>query len=304
MPVVVNLNGQIRPPAEACLSVLDRGFLYGDSVYETVRVYAGRAFMLEEHLSRLKRSADPIGIPMPLTSAAMAREVERAVAASREPEAAVRLIVTRGEGSINPAPEAGLKPNLVVIVRPFERLPEAAYHEGVAAIVVKTQRNAPRALDPNIKSGNFLNNILAAREAAAAGAYEGLMLSAEGLLAEGTTSNVFVVSGGQLATPDERVGLLRGITRELLLELGGRIGLPIAVRDVQEAELRAADEVFVTSTLKEVLPVTRLDGRRVGDGLAGPLTRRLYEAFREVVAAFVSGAGAGAGAGAGEETTG
>ena len=286
MSIVVNLNGEILPASEARLSVFDRGFLYGDSVYETIRVYTGRAFMLDEHLRRLRHSADLIGIAMPGEASSMAAEVKRAVAASGEPDAAVRLMVTRGEGGINPLPEPGLRPNLVVIVRPFERLPEEAYHAGVAAVVVKTQRNAPRALDPNIKSGNFLNNILAAREAAAAGAYEGLMLSAEGLVTEGTTSNVFVVKAGQVATPDDRVGLLRGITRDVLFGLAARQGFEIEVRDVKERELREADEVFVTSTLKEVLPITRLDGLSVGDGKAGSITRSLYEAYREVVEEF------------------
>jgi branched-chain amino acid aminotransferase len=212
--------------------------------------------------------------------------VVRTVEAGRNPETVIRLIVTRGEGTVSLAPEPELKPNLVIIVRHHEPLPESAYLDGVEAALVTTERNAPGALDPNIKSGNYLNNVLAIREAAATGAFEALMLDHAGRLTEATSSNVFLVRSGRLVTPHERVGLLRGITRELVLRLAASLALAVDLRDVPAVDLTGADEVFLTSTLKEVLPVSRLNGRPVGDGKVGPITRSLLKAFRELVERF------------------
>ena len=288
MGILVSINRVITPPAEAKVSVFDRGFLYGDSVFETVRTYAARPFQLKAHLVRLGRSATPIGLSFPYDVETIAGEVRRVIEAAVNPESVVRIIVTRGEGTVALLPSPDLKPNLIVIVRPHQDFTDDVYEKGVELAVVATRRNARLALDPNIKSGNYLNNVLALREAAAAGAFEAVMLNPEGLVTEGTTSNVFMVKDGKLATPHERAGLLRGITRELVLYLAREQGIPLAERDISETELRGAVEIFVTSTLKEVLPVTRLNGKPVSNGAVGPVTRKLQEAFREVVRRFVA----------------
>jgi branched-chain amino acid aminotransferase len=287
MGILVNLNGELVPPEQARLSVFDRGFLYGDSVYETLRSYGGRVFLLCTHLDRLMASAAAIGLHIPWRLERMSSELTRTVEAAGNREAAVRVMVTRGESAITLVPETDSQPNVIIVARPHEELAPGMAERGVEAAVVSVIRNAPQALDPNIKSGNFLNNILAAREAAKRGAYEGLMLTRDGFVTEGTTSNVFVVKDDCLATPDDRIGLLRGITRRLVLRLAADLGRKLEVRHLPERELREADEIFITSTLKEVLPVTRLDGVVVGDGRVGPVTREMSAAYRDAVRRFI-----------------
>lgn len=279
MAVVVNIDGELHPPETARVSVFDHGFLYGDSVYETLRTYRGRLFLLTAHLERLRRSAARIGLELPWTTAELCAEVERTVAAADNPETAVRLTVTRGEGPIGTDPRLCRRPCRIILARPLPEIPAELYRDGVPAIVSRTLRNSPHALDPAIKSGNFLNNIQAIREAHGRGAYEALMLDDAGNVVEGTQSNVFLVTSGEVATPGS--GLLRGLTRETVIELGRAAGIAVAERDVFVTELFEADELFLTSSLKGVLPVTTVNGRPIGSGKPGAVTRRLGELYAE-----------------------
>lgn len=286
MPVVVSVNGVIVPAAAAVVSVFDRGFLYGDSVYETVHSFGGRCFRLSSHLVRLHRSAELLGIAVPIADDALADEIANTVAAAGADECAVRVVITRGEGPIGIDPRTSAGPSRFIIARPLEPLPPAHYTDGVHVVVARTTRNSSRALSPEIKSGNFLNNILAMREAIDAGAFEAILLNPDANVAEGTQSNVFLVQKGALLTPDPRAGLLRGVTRQLVLELALASGLTAIERDVFVSELYEAEEIFLTSTLKGVLPVTALGARRVGDGRPGVVTRRIAELYAAAVAAF------------------
>lgn len=290
MAVLVNLDGELYPRDEARISVFDHGFLYGDSVYETLRTYGGRCFHLERHLERLERSASLIGLTLPRSGRDwIGREVERTVTAAGNSESAIRVTVTRGEGQIGIDPGLCAAPSLVVIVRALEPLPSQLYEEGVSVVLARTVRNSPRALDPNIKSGNFLNNILAKREAVAAGAFEAVMMNHEGCVAEASQSNVFAVLAETVVTPGGGAGLLQGITRQLVLDLCREGGIAAVERDLFVGELYAADEVFLTSTLKGILPVIRIGRQTLGDGRPGPITRRLMELYAERAEQFGSG---------------
>lgn len=290
MSAVVSIDGVLGPAAEARVPALDRGFLAGDQVYEVVRTYGLVPFELDAHLDRLARSAARIALDLPWTAARLAAEVRRAVEASRggdapDPAAApwnhgergVRLVVTRGAG-----PEAvalGLPPGprVLVFALPLLAPPLAAYREGVACVLV-----APRAarVEPGAKTGSHLAEALAARDAAAAGAHEALLVDAEGRVTEGASSNLFAVRGGRLWTPPADAAILPGVTRALVLALAAEAGLPAEERPLAAGEVRAADELFLTSTSRELLPVTRLDGLPVGDGRPGPVTRALHARYR------------------------
>ena len=282
MPSVVSVNSRVIPPEQALVSVFDRGFLFGDSVYETFRTYDGRPWLLDEHLARLCGSAERMGLPLPGGIDRIRADVERALRHSRERCAAVRIVVTRGAqvGLIDLDPGTAGTADVYVLVRPYAPVPEVAYLEGIDLALVGVRRNARDALDPAIKSGNYLNNMLALREAKARGAYECVMLNKDGFLAEGSTSNVFLVKDGELATPALDSGILAGVTRAYLLGLARGAGITARESMLREADLRAADEVFISGSLKEVLPVARVDGVAVGAGRPGPLTRRLLEAYR------------------------
>lgn len=282
MTTLVNLNGQILAPEDAVVSVFDRGFLFGDSVYETVRTYAGRPFLLDRHLTRLQRSADRLAIPLPGGVSGIEREITRTLGAANNADAVVRVCVTRGmrPGLVNLDSETAADPTLVVIVRPFTGLDSATYAEGVKLAVVSVVRNDMAALDPAIKSGNYLNNILALREARGRDAFECVMLNQHGHLTEGSTSNVFLVRGGRLCTPAMSCGLLDGITRAFVIGVAREHGEPVDEVELTRDDLLNAEEVFITSSLKEVLPVTRVDDRVIGLGTPGARTVALMERYR------------------------
>jgi branched-chain amino acid aminotransferase len=282
MGTYASIDGRVLPGAEASVSVFDNGFAFGDSVYETLRTYGGRPFAPRRHLRRLRASADRLGFSIPPSDAELRGRIDALLAAGGNAESYLRMIVSRGRGDLSYHFERVSGPTVVIVVKALEPFPEAARRDGIAVALVGVRRNHPRALDPAIKSSNLLNNVLATREAQARGAQEALLLNAEGRLAEGAGSNVFLVKAGELLTPQLAAGLLAGITRELLLEIAPRLGVEAREADLGEAELRGADELFITSTLKEVMPVTRLDGEPVGDGRPGPLTRRLQDAYREL----------------------
>lgn len=295
MPTVIDLDGRLLPPAEARLPVLDRGLLQGDSVYEVLRTYGGRPFELGQHLSRLARSASLAGLDLPWDESRCAVEVARTVEASRggdppEPEAApwnvgqrsVRVLMTRGGGEA--APE--IPPAAVIIAEPLRAPPLRAYLEGVRLLLVEADRGR---VDPAAKTGNRLTHVLALRAARAAGAHEALFADAAGRVTEGTSSNLFAVRRGRLVTPPLDAGILEGVTRGLVLRLARQAGVPVDEVGLRAAELAEAEELFITSTGREVLPATRLGDGAVGDGRPGPVTRVLHAAFRALADAAASG---------------
>jgi branched-chain amino acid aminotransferase len=281
MGIFVSIDGRVVPAEEARVSVFDNGFTFGDSVYETIRTYRGRPFHLDRHLRRLRGSAGRIGVELPMGDDVLARRLDEVLARAANSESYIRLIVTRGVGDISYRFDRVAGPTVVMAVKPYEPLPDAVYQEGLAVAIVAIRRNHRDALDPAIKSCNLLNNILAVREAQARGAYEALMLNERGEVAEGASSNVFVVRGGHLRTPPLDAGILPGITREVILELAPRLDVPVREETIRVPDLLEADEVFITSTLKETAPVRTIDGRPVGAGKPGPVTLRLLRAFRD-----------------------
>jgi branched-chain amino acid aminotransferase len=280
MSIRVHVDGHICLPEAAKVSVFDRGFLYGDSVYETIGTVRGRLFALSDHLDRLARSAERLALRLPPRS-----EIEQAildtVAAAGNPESRVRVMVTRGGGKLDLDPASAGEPRLVVIAGPLGGPTDEMYDRGVAVAIVSVTRNLPGAIDPAIKSGNYLNNVLALSEARRRpGVHEAILLSASGSVAEGASSNVFAVKDGEILTPALSVGILEGVTRGKVLQLARAAG--IACREVEflgADELRAADEIFLTSAARAVLPVTEIDGRPVGGGSPGPVTRRVMQAY-------------------------
>jgi branched-chain amino acid aminotransferase len=283
--VFLSTHPEPLDPADAKISVFDRGFLYGDSVYETMRTAGGWPLELDRHLQRLRRSGEGIGLSIPFHEPELARTIARTHAASGNPESYVRVVVTRGSGPLALDPRASEEPLLVVLVQPLVLPEAAAYERGIAAVIVGITKNAGTSMDPAIKSGNYLTNILALRQAIAAGGDDAIMCNAEGAVSEGATSNVFMVTAGRIATPSLRTGILPGITRQTVCELAASSGAAVSETSIMPDELRAADEVFLTSSVRGIMPVTRLDGVPVGDGTAGPLTRRLHQAYLAYVEA-------------------
>lgn len=282
------VHGRVCLPDDARISVFDRGFLYGDSVYETIGTVSGRLFALTEHLTRLERSAQRIGLRSPERDQ-IVRAIVATVQAAGNAESRVRVMLTRGAGATpgrgDLDPASADDTELVVIAVPLVPPTPQMYEEGVSVAVVSMHRNSPRALDPAVKSGNYLTNVLAVGEARRAGAYEAILCAADGSIAEGASSNVFLVQAGRVRTPALDVGLLDGITRSKVLELCAAHAIPLEEGRVTPNELRDADEAFITSATRGVLPVTRVDGRPVGSGTPGPTTRRLGALYAELTRA-------------------
>lgn len=292
----VNVEGSIAPAEEARVPALDHGFLYGDSVYETVRTYRGRPFLLDRHLDRLQRSLDKTFLSSPLGRRELEAEILRTVgevrrllaegAGSREaPDVGIRVVVSRGVGPIGLDISSCRAPRLLILVYELtERAvpPEAHPDSGggaVSVVISKIRRMSPRALDPAIKSGNFLNNILAFKDARDSGAMEAFLCNAEGYLAEGTTSNVFVAKDDLVWTP-HAYGILDGITRAVVIEEAARAGIQVGETNIPPEALFSADEVFFTGSVKGIVPVGRVNGRTVGAGRRGPIAHRLQVLYR------------------------
>jgi len=280
MEAAVNLNGRITDAQHAVISVLDRGFLYGEGVYETLRTYHGRPFLLDRHLARLRASASMICLRIPVSDAELTAWIQDTMGAAALPgEAYIRILVTRGAGDLTYDPETCPTPTVVIIVRPFQELAPELVERGIRIVVSRVRRNLPEAINPRIKSNNLLNNALAMQEAIRAGAGEALMLNYRDEIAECAQSNFFLVRGGAALTPPLASGLLEGVTRNLLFEIGAEVGVPVREAVLYRADLDDADEAFITSTTREMLPVVQIDHRLVGDGRPGPVTRRLRDAF-------------------------
>ncbi|MBN1772308.1 MAG: aminotransferase class IV [Deltaproteobacteria bacterium] len=274
MPLRINIDGRILPANRARIPVLDRGFLYGDSVYEVLRTYGGRLFAEPQHLRRLEHSAAALAIDLP-SRAWLRRQIRRTMAAAREAESYVRVIVTRGVGPLTLDPTSARRPCTVIVAKALESFPAAAYRRGIRVHIPAIRRNAREALDPAVKSGNYLNSVLALGAARRAGCDDALMLDERGRVTEATSANVFAVLRGTLCTPPLDAGILEGVTRGLVLRLAAADGLRCAERHLRPADLLRASEVLLTSTLREVMPVVGIDRGVVADGRPGPVARRL-----------------------------
>jgi branched-chain amino acid aminotransferase len=290
MPTRVYLSSAGRPldPSEATVSVFDRGFLYGDSVYETLRTAGGHPVEMTRHLVRLRGSAAGIGLEIPFADDELRAAVAATHAATGNPDSYVRIIVTRGTGPLQLDPRVVTTPLLVVLVQELKLPPPSLYEAGLAVRIVDVHKISARSLDPTLKTGNYLNSIQALRQAAAGAAEDAILCSPSGAVAEGASSNVFMVKDGALATPSLATGLLEGITRALVFRIADELGVPCREATIQPDELRAADEVFLTSSIRGPVAVTTLDGRSVGAGGVGPMTRRVmtrYAAYLAAVAA-------------------
>ena len=282
MSIRVHIDGAVCLPEEAKVSIFDRGFLYGDSVYETIGTAYGRLFAARDHLVRLERSVERIGLRAP-PLATIDRAIADTVAAAANPESRVRVILTRGAGKLDLDPASVDDTQLIVIVFPLGAPTAEMFEKGVSVAIVSITRNSPLAIDPAVKSGNYLNNVLALGEARRrCRAYEAILCAGDGSVAEGSTSNVFLVSGGEVRTPPPAVGILDGITRAKAIELCRANQIPFSERRISPAELRGAEEVFITSATRGVLPVTSIDEKPVGAGVPGPVTRRLMALYDEL----------------------
>lgn len=290
MPGVVSLDGTIVPRDRAMVSVYDRGFLYGDSVFEVIRTYGGKPFGLDEHVARLHRSAAKIAMDLPWTEAALFDEITKAVGEAGYPEAYVRVIVTRGVGQLGLDPDLADQPTRVVMIHPLTLPPLPVYRDGVAVLIVSSQRATDGTTAEGAKSSNYLANLLALRDAKKHGCYEPVFVH-EGHVLEGGTSNVFAVEGTTLITPPER-RILGGITRKHVLEAAPSVGLTVKTEPISLERFRAADELFLTSTVREVVPIVRIvepgGTYTVGTGRPGPTVRAIHSAFRSHVGAKTS----------------
>lgn len=281
--MLIWMDGRLRPREEAVVSVFDHGLLYGDGVFEGIRVYGRRAFRLDQHLDRLWASGRALALDIPLTRADMVAAIRDTVRANGRDDAYVRLVVTRGVGDLGVDPRRCARPGVFIIATDIAVFPAERYAHGIRAITSATRQVGADAFDPRIKSLNYLKNVLAKLDANAAGVEEAIMLNAHGWVAECSADNVFVVRGGTLATPPPQDGALEGITRGAVLDLAAEAGVPASEARLGRYDLYTADEVFVTGTGAEVMPVVEIDGRRIADGKPGPLARRLSEAFHALV---------------------
>jgi len=281
MAATVYVNGRLSDDSGAVVSVFDHGFLYGEGVYETLRTYGRRLFLFDRHARRLRRSASMIDLELPFTDEHLLQAIDETMQrAALADEAYVRVLVTRGVGELTYDPKATPAPTLVVIVKPQVDPPAEAYRDGVHVVIVDIIRNHPGSVNPMIKSNNLMNNALAMQAALRRGAFEGVMRNYRGELTECTTANLFVVRDGVVLTPPLEAGLLPGITREFIFEIGDINGIDVREGVLRDDDLYGADEAFLTSTTREAVPITVVDDRTIGSGTPGPVTMRLLEAFR------------------------
>ena len=278
----VYLNGKFVDESKARVSVFDHGLLYGDGVFEGIRSYDGLIFKLREHIDRLFESAHTIMLKIPMSPSELIDVVKESLRINKLHDAYIRLVVTRGEGDLGLDPRKCTQPTVFVIADKIELYPKKLYEQGLELITVATQRNVPEALNPQIKSLNYLNNILAKIEAINAGYEEAIMLSPSGYVTECTGENIFVVKGKQLLTPPPYIGVLRGITRQTVMTLAMRQRLAVREELLTRHDLFNANEVFLTGTAAEIVPVVKIDGRVIGSGTPGPSTKKLQQAFRQL----------------------
>ncbi|WP_246943267.1 branched-chain-amino-acid transaminase [Bacillus pinisoli] len=279
----IYLNGELVEKEKAVVSVYDHGFLYGDGVFEGIRVYSGNVFRLKEHLERLFDSARAILLNIPHTYEELEEIVLNTLRKNNFQDAYIRLVVSRGTGDLGLDPRKCKQPNIVVIAEQLALFPKELYEKGITMVTVPTRRNRPDILSPKVKSLNYLNNIMVKVEATNAGADEALTLNTEGYVAEGSGQNIFLVKRGVLYTPPSYVGALEGVTRNAIIDLAKELGYEVKEEPFTRHDVYVADEVFLTGTAAEVIPVVKLDGRVIADGVPGIHTHTLLNGFRRLV---------------------
>ncbi|MDD5435555.1 MAG: branched-chain-amino-acid transaminase [Nitrospira sp.] len=282
--MLLYINGNLIPSSEAMVSVFNRGFLYGDGVFETLRAYKSVIFRCDEHISRLFESANAIYIKLPFTKDYLKEALYKTLRENNLNNAWLRLTITRGESAPGLDIEQCTEPTVVIIAREFNKYPDSLYLKGLHAAVVTTRRMPPSALNPAIKSLNVLNNIMAKTEATGLGASEGIMLNTDGYVAEGTVSNIFIVKDGIIKTPSLDTGILNGVTRSVVINLAKEADIAILEQPFYPDELFNSDECFITNTSYEIMPVTTLNGQTIGNGRPGEITKRLIDLFRDMIA--------------------
>jgi branched-chain amino acid aminotransferase len=280
MATIAVIDGSLRTEERASISVFDRGFLFGDSVFEVLRTYGGRPFELGAHLERLTRSTRGMGIEMPIDVRRLAREVERGLVKAANSESYVRIVITRGRGPLHIDPRTASKPSRVIIVSPLLAFADDLHAKGVELTTVRFGRSTDRTRAEGAKISAYVANLLAFWAARERGGYEALMVADDGHVSEGNSSNVFIVRGGEILTPPLSLGILPGITRAIVQRLAEDLGVRFREAMLVARDFERADEAFLTSSLREVVPVVRIDGQKIADGLPGPLTLRLLEAYR------------------------
>jgi branched-chain amino acid aminotransferase len=278
----VYIDGEFFPEQEAKISVFDHGLLYGDGVFEGIRAYNGRVFKLREHIDRLFDSAKAIWLEIPMSKEEVSQAVLATLRANDLREGYIRLVVTRGVGNLGLSPLRCKRPSVFIIAATLELYPEKCYLDGLRVVTASTQRMSPSALNPAIKSLNYLNNILAKIEGIQAGVEEVLMLNAQGYVAECSGDNVFAIKNGLIFTPPVYSGALGGITRRVIFDLAAEAKFSLTEIQLTRYDLYVADEVFLTGTGAEVIPMVELDGRKIGDGKPGPITQKMMAAFRHL----------------------
>ncbi len=283
MSIQVYVSGKLVPKEQATVSVFDHGLLYGDGVFEGLRIYSGKVFRLKAHLDRLWDSAKAISLKIPMSLEEMTDAVNMTVAANKLQDGYVRLVVTRGSGTLGLDPNRCSHPQVIIIADQIALYPKEDYEKGLRLITASTIRNHPAALSPRIKSLNYLNNIMAKMEGLQANCKEALMLNHKGEVAECTGDNIFIVRHGNLLTPPNDAGILEGITRGVVLELAQKLNIPSQEVPLTRHDIFIADECFLTGSAAEVIPVIELDGRSIGNGLPGPITNKLLAAFKAEV---------------------
>jgi len=280
MNEIVYLNGSLMPHSKARISPLDYGFLYGFGLFETMRAYRGKVFRLDSHLNRLSRAAEILGLPIKTPN--LKKAVMDILRINKLNDARIRITISPGEGAMVPDPSTCKKPTVLIMAQHYQHYPEKVYQKGFRAIISSTHRNSQSFLS-RLKSTSYLESIITRQEARAEGVDEALLLNEHGVLAEASMSNIFVITDGTLRTPPERSGILPGITREAILELASQLGIKAAEQDIKPEELSQAEEAFLTNSLIEVIPLTEVEGKPIGSGKPGAITKRLMAAYKGLV---------------------
>ncbi len=281
MTTKININGNIQD--EAFISILDHGFLFGDSIYEVVCTNDGKLCFLDEHLKRLYASASGISLQIPYNREWIKSQIKTTLDSAGNPDSYIRIIITRGEGELDIDPSSCVKPNIIIFVKNIPQIPEEKFDKGIHVSLVSIKRNSRDSLNPAVKTGNYLNNILARMEAQKMGAEDAIMVNPWGQLTEGTTSNLFFVKEGRIFTPEKECGILSGITREKIIQLAQENGMTLEEGKWPGEELFKADEIFLSGTVKKIMPVSILDNRPVGNGKPGPITRKIMRLYSDLL---------------------
>lgn len=280
MNEIVYLNGSLIPRSQASISALDYGFLYGFGLFETMRAYRGKVFRLDSHLNRLSRAAEILGLPIKTPN--LKKAMLDILRVNKLDDARIRITISPGEGAVVPDPSTCKKPTVLIMAQHYHPYPEEVYQKGFKAIVSSIRRNSQSPLS-RLKSTSYLESILAKEEARAAGVDEALCLNEKGLLAEASMSNIFIITHGTLRTPGEENGILPGITRGTILELASKLGIDAAEQDIKPDKLSQAEEAFLTNSLMEIMPLTEVEGKPISSGKPEAITKRLMEAYKEMV---------------------